>query len=59
MNPIKTDINFTINQINQIGGLADNILQFITNNYQYLNTNNGLHFQTNNKNTQSTIILDI
>ena len=49
MNPIKTDINFTIKQINQIGGLATNILDNMTENYQYLNTDNGLYFETNDK----------
>ena len=49
MNPIKTDINFTIKQINQIGGLATKILDNMTENYQYLNTDNGLYFETNDK----------
>jgi len=50
MNPIKTDINFTINQI---GGLSKNILEHLKSNYQYLKTDNGLYFRTNNKNNET------
>lgn len=51
MNPIKTDIDFTVTQ-SQIGGLSKNILKHINSNYQFLKTDNGLHFKTNNKNKQ-------
>ena len=52
MNPVKTDINFTINQT---GGLSKNILEHLKSNYQYLKTDNGLHFKTNNKNKETNV----